>query len=94
MNYFDSIYSDSLPSRAVTVYLYLVQRANSDGQCWPSERRIAMDLLMSKSTVKRAIADLVRSGYIRTEQRYRKNGAKSSLLYTVSEIKKYRNTKG
>ena len=68
MNYFDSIYSDSLPSRAVTVYLYLVQRANSDGQCWPSERRIAMDLSMSKSTVKRAIADLVKSGYIRTEQ--------------------------
>lgn len=94
MNYFDSIYSDSLPSRAVTVYLYLVQRANSDGQCWPSERRIAMDLSMSKSTVKRAIADLVNSGYIRKEQRYRKSGAKSSLLYTILNFKKYRHPKG
>lgn len=94
MNYFDSIYSDSLPSRAVTVYLYLVQRANSDGQCWPSERRIAMDLSMSKSTVKRAIADLVKSGYIRTEQRYRKSGAKSSLLYTILHFEKYRHPKG
>ena len=94
MNYFDSIYSDSLPSRAVTVYLYLVQRANSDGQCWPSERRIAMDLSMSKSTVKRAIADLVKSGYIRTEQRYRKSGAKSSLLYTIPNFEKYRHPKG
>ena len=94
MNYFDSIYSDNLPSRAVTVYLYLVQRANSDGQCWPSERRIAMDLSMSKSTVKRAIADLVKSGYIRTEQRYRKTGAKSSLLYTIPNFEKYRHPKG
>lgn len=94
MNYFDSIYSDSLPSRAVTVYLYLVQRANSDGQCWPSERRIAMDLSMSKSTVKRAIVDLVKSGYVKTEQRYRKNGAKSSLLYTIPNFEKYRHPKG
>ena len=94
MNYFDSIYSDRLPSRAVTVYLYLVQRANSDGQCWPSERRIAMDLSMSKSTVKRAIADLVKSGYIRTEQRYRKSGAKSSLLYTIPNFEKHRHPKG
>lgn len=85
MNYLDSIYSDNLPSRAVAVYMYLVQRANSDGQCWPSERRIALDLSISKSTVKRAIADLVKSGYIKTEQRYRKNGAKSSLLFTVKK---------
>ena len=94
MNYFESIYSDNLPSRAVAVYMYLVQRANSDGQCWPSERRIALDLSISKSTVKRAIADLVKSGYIRTEQRYRKSGAKSSLLFTVTNLKKPSNSKG
>ena len=94
MNYFESIYSDNLPSRTVAVYMYLVQRANSDGQCWPSERRIAMDLSMSKSTVKRAVTDLVKSGYIRTEQRYRKSGAKSSLLYTVANFEKHRRSKG
>lgn len=94
MNYFDSIYNDNLPSRAVAIYMYLVQRANSNGQCWPSERRIALDLSISKSTVKRAIADLVKSGYIRTEQRYRKSGAKSSLLFTVTDLKKISNTKG
>ena len=94
MNYFESIYSDNLPSRAIAVYMYLVQRANSDGQCWPSERRIALDLSISKSTVKRAIADLVKSGYIKTEQRYRKNGAKSSLLFTVTNLKKSSYPKG
>ena len=94
MNYFESIYSDNLPSRAVAVYMYLVQRANADSQCWPSERRIALDLSISKSTVKRAIADLVKNGYIRTEQRYRKSGAKSSLLFTVTDLKKASSTKG
>lgn len=94
MNWFDSIYSDRLPSRAVAVYLYLVQRANSDGQCWPSERRIALDLSLSRSTVKRAIADLVQSGYIKVEQRYRRSGAKSSLLFTIPDFEKSRTTKG
>ena len=88
MNYFDSIYSDNLPSRAIAVYMYLVQRANSDGQCWPSERRIALDLSLSKSTVKRAVADLMNSGYIKVEQRYRKSGAKSTLLFTITNLKK------
>ena len=86
-DWFDSIYSDRLPSRAITVYLYLSNRANKDGQCWPSERRIAKDLSLSRSTVKRAIEDLKRSGYVQTEQRYRKTGAKSSLLFTIKHRK-------
>ena len=94
MNWFDSIYSDTLPSRAVNVYMYLVHRANSDGKCWPSERRIAMDLSMSKSTVKRAIADLVSHGYIKTEQRYRLNGSNCTLEFTIPDFYKYRATKG
>lgn len=94
MNWFDSSYSDRLPSRAVAVYLYLVQRANPDGQCWPSERRIALDLSLSRSTVKRAIADLVQSGYITVEQRYRRSGGKSSLLFTIPDFEKSRTIKG
>ena len=94
MNWFESIYSDDLPSRAVAVYMYLVHRTNSDGQCWPSERRIAKDLSMSKSTVKRALNDLKKNGYLTVEQRYRKSGANSTLLYTVKDFKKYINTRG
>ena len=94
MNWFESIYSDDLPSRAIAVYMYLVHRINSDGQCWPSERRIARDLSLSKSTVKRALNDLKRSGYLTVEQRYRKSGANSTLLYTVKDFKKYINTRG
>ena len=94
MNWFESIYSDDLPSRAVAVYMDLVHRTNSDGQCWPSERTIARDLSISKSTVKRALNDLKRSGYLTVEQRHRKSGANSTLLYTVKDFKKYINTKG
>jgi DNA-binding GntR family transcriptional regulator len=94
MSYFDSIYSSNLPSRAISVYMYLRHRANLDGQCWPSERRIGKDLSMSKSTVRRALHDLERSGYIQLEQRYRKTGAKSTLLFTLTEFKKRNTPKG
>ena len=94
MNYFESIYAAGLPNRAISVYFYLVQRANSDGKCWPSERKIAMDLSMSRSTVKRALDDLTRTGFIKVEQRYRQSGAKSSLLFTIPDFEKYRRTKG
>ena len=48
MSYFDTIYADTLlPSRAVTVYLYLRNRANSSGSCWPGIKTIAKDLNLS-----------------------------------------------
>ena len=42
--------------------MWSAYKANSDGQCWPSERKIAMDLSLSKSTVKRAIAAIRQDG--------------------------------
>ena len=67
-------------------------RANSDGQCWPSEKGIAKALSMSLSTVKRAISGLRKHGYIETEQRYRTKGGNSTLQF---RIKSYPiNTKG
>ena len=36
VSYFDSIYADTLlPPRAVSVYMYLKDRCNSAGSCWP-----------------------------------------------------------
>ncbi len=92
MNYFDSIYSDNLPNRAIAVYMYLLHRANKDGQCWPSQKRISSDLSMSLSTVKRALQELREHGYLITEQRYRSNGGDSSLLYSIKNFDRY--TKG
>lgn len=83
MGYFTNIYNSDLPSRAVTVYMYLKDRAGASGQCYPSIVRMSRELKLSRSTVKRAIADLVKAGIVSKEQRYRQNGANSSTLYTL-----------
>lgn len=85
MSYFDSIYSDAdLPARARLVYMYLQDRANKDGSCWPAVKTIARDLKLSRSTVKRALRDLEQTGYLEKQERYRKNGSCTSNLYTLS----------
>lgn len=75
------IYSTNLPHRAVAVYMYLRDRANKDGFCYPAINTIAKDLKISKSTVKRALYDLEKEGYVNHERRYRKTGGNSSNLY-------------
>ena len=75
------LYRTELPHRAVAVYIYLADRANEDGECWPAIPTIARELKLSQSTVRRALQDLRKEGLLETKQRYRKRGGKSSLLY-------------
>lgn len=84
MGFFTSLYSSELPHRAKAVYMYLRDRCDKDGKCYPAIGTIARDLNLSRSTVKRAIADLEKSGRLRKEQRWRENGGKSSCMYYVS----------
>ncbi|WP_034145276.1 helix-turn-helix domain-containing protein [Desulfosporosinus sp. BICA1-9] len=72
-----------MPHRARAVYMYLHDRADKEGKCYPAIGTIAKELKLSRSTVKRAIADLEKSGRLRKEQRWRENGGKSSNLYYV-----------
>ena len=83
MSRLDFLYRAELPHRAVSVYVYLKDRANKDGECWPAIPTIARELKLSESTVRRALRDLHRGGYLTTEQRYRTKGGKSSLLYKI-----------
>ena len=83
MSRLDPVYRSELPHRARTVYIYLADRANKDGECWPAIPTIAKELKLSQTTVRRALKDLRKAGWLQTEQRYRKNGAKSSLLYSI-----------
>ena len=83
MSRLDFLYRAELPHRAVSVYVYLKDRANKDGECWPAIPTIARELKLSESTVRRALRDLRRGGYLTTEQRYRTKGGKSSLLYKI-----------
>ena len=83
MGYFTSLYASELPHRAVAVYMYLCDRADRDGKCYPAIGTIARELKLSRSTVKRALADLEKSGRLRKEQRWRENGGKSSNMFYV-----------
>lgn len=83
MSNLDYLYKIDLPHRAFTVYRYLLDRANKDGECWPSVNKISGDIKLSPATVRRAIKDLKKVGLIETKQRYREHGGKSSLLYKM-----------
>ena len=58
------LYQMDLPHRAVAVYTYLYDRANKNGECWPSVNTIAGDIKLSPATVRRAIKDLRKAGLI------------------------------
>ena len=77
------LYQSDLPHRAIAVYTYLYDRANKDGECWPSIPTISREIKLSQSTVRRAIKDLRKTGLLKTSQRYREKGGKSSLLYKL-----------
>lgn len=77
------LYKQDLPHRAVAVYIYLADRANKQGTCWPSIPTISKDLKLSESTARRAILDLKNAGLLQKESRYRENGGCSSNLYRL-----------
>ena len=85
MSLFGTIYADTeLPHRARAVYMYLRDRSDAEGKCWPGINTVATDLRLSRSTVKRAIADLESAGYLRKAHRHRDNGGCTSNLYTLT----------
>ena len=85
MSFFDSIYADTLlPPMAVSVYMYLKDRSNAGDTCWPSIRRIAEDLKLSRRTVQRALTDLERHGFLERTHRRRPNGSLTSNLYHIA----------
>lgn len=77
------LYEMDLPHRGVAVYTYLYDRANKNGECWPSVNTIAGDIKLSPATVRRAIKDLKKAGLLGTQQRFREKGGKSSLLFKL-----------
>ena len=84
MNGFRSIYASDLSHRAKSVYMYLKDRADSEGRSWPAIKTIALELGLSRSTVKRALDDLVRAGLLRKDPRWRENGSYTSNLYQIT----------
>ncbi len=83
--YYDPIYKDTeLSHRAKAVYIYLKDHSNKEGTCWPGINTIAAGVSLSRSTVKRALGDLVRAGLVEKSSRWRENGGLTSNLYRMS----------
>ena len=79
----NAIFCYDLKPIPLAVYSYLVCCAGQKELCWPSIKTIAADLHLSRSTVKRALADLEQHGYLAKLPRYRPNGSNTSNLYTL-----------
>ena len=93
MSYFSTVYADpDLSAKAKQVLVYLHDRANKDGESWYAINTMAKDLSLSRSTIKRALAELVRQGRVVKRARFRENGGQSSnmvrlLFYEAEESK-------
>ena len=84
MAYYDSIYEDQeLSHRAKAVYIYLKDHVNKESTCWPGINTIAAGLNLSRSTVKRAVDDLVKAGLVEKSSRWRENGSLTSNLHQI-----------
>ncbi len=67
MRRLDFLYQMDIPHRAVSVYIYLYDRADKEGTCWPAIPIMARGLNLSESTIRRAVRDLRRAGLLTTE---------------------------
>ena len=85
MGYYDSVYSEELPHRAISVYMYLKERADKKSQCYPAMSTIAEELKLSRRTIQRAVADLEKAGFI-YEGTLHKNAIKNGQ---VQDMKMY-----
>ena len=84
MSYLSEIYGDpELSARAKQVLVYLHDRANKDGESWYAINTMAKDLSLSRSTIKRALAELIRQGRVEKQVRFRENGGCSSNYYQL-----------
>ncbi len=77
------LYKMDLPHRAISVYIYLADRANKQDVCWPAIPTIARDLKLSESTVRRALGDLNHAELLEVTMRFRENGSCTSNLYSI-----------
>lgn len=77
-------YTSDLKSRALSILIYLIDRSNKDLTCFPAIPTMAEQLHISQSTVKRALKELVETGFIQKDSRFRENNrGQSSNLYTL-----------
>lgn len=81
-------YQSTLKSRALQVLIYLIDRSNKEGTCFPAIATMSRELHISVSTVKRALRELTESGFVKKKSRFRENNnGQTSNLYMLQFVK-------
>lgn len=77
------IRSDKLKGSEKLLYIALLNRANSKGECWPSLATLSSDVGVSTRTVLRKLDDLENKGLIRKTRRANASVGNVSNIYRV-----------
>lgn len=82
--YKDFLYNNQLDTcQQKLIYIYLGKFADAKQQCFPSIKKLSEAAKIGISKVKSTINELREKGMINKENRWRKDGGKSSNLYTL-----------
>lgn len=87
----ERVYSLELTQRATLVAFYLINRADSEGTCFPGVKTIAKECNISTRTVQRALNDLEEVGFLVRENRFHVQGGQRSNLYYLQVLEDERN---
>ncbi len=79
-------YSLELTQRATLVAFYLINRADTEGTCFPGVKTIAKECNISTRTVQRALKDLEEEGFLVRESRFHVQGGQRSNLYYLQVV--------
>ena len=67
--------------------IYLKKHCNSENTCFPSLQTLAKETKISVSKIKTTMKELIKKGIVIKKNRTRKDGGKSSNLYTLNDCK-------
>lgn len=59
---------------------------NKDGKSWYAIATMAKDLSISRSTIKRALAELIHQGRVEKQARFRENRGCTSNCYQIKQL--------
>ena len=68
---------------AKLVLLKLADHANDEGECWPSQGRIAADCGLTRQTVNEHLKKLVEAGLVRCENRFNGTGQLANRYFLL-----------
>lgn len=68
------------------IMLALIDYTNDKGQCYPSTATICASAGISASTLEKHMPELVSSGHVIVQERWREDGSRDSNLYSIPMV--------